>query len=512
MRIERLILSLAFATAGYFLGTSSEARAMPEAPSLLCEALPESADCMGRVPDCQLCHVSTFPPSWNDFGLAIQAALPRLSTFADELPEVLRGLEHADSDGDGASNLDELTKGTLPGSASSVPVAAVEETEAPRGSVPNPDYDVGHHDAAFAYRRVSVLYCGHSPSYEEMRAFDDETVSAEARRTLLHERLEVCLDSDYWQREALMRLADDRIRPIRNLGTDSQVVITIPLETLNGSPQLRSAMGDYNYDYRLWVHALTGNRDARDLLLAQYFVEESPDGTWTTTESVIPNVRDDVTASGQLLEKPYRAGMLSTMWFITRNTMFAQLPRTTAAAAYRAYLGADISKMQGLLPVAGEPDDIDNKGVANPRCAVCHSTLDPLAYAFASYNGFEFNQDPAVVADLFLTGNFREFSRFGIYNPDRPKAKMPSWSPAEQQPVLLGQKVDNLIQFAQVAADSDEFARNLAKIFFSHALTREPDAADLAELNTLWQNLPSDQFSANKLIHRLVDTLAFGAP
>jgi hypothetical protein len=489
---------------------SGTAYAKPEAPAVLCETFPDAAQCMGRVPDCLFCHVSTAPASWNAYGLAIQAALPRQASFAEELPDVLRGLSDSDSDADGASNLDELTKGTLPGDAASVPPSAAEPD--PGTALPNPEFAIGQHDVAFAYKRASVLYCGHSPSYEEMQPFRDALRSADEKRALLHERLEACLDSPYWQREGLMRLADDRIRPITNLGSDSKVVITIPLETLNGRPELASSMGDYNYDYRLWVHALTGNRDARDLLLAQYFVLENPDGTWTTTEDIIPNTRDDVTASGQLLEKPYRAGMLSTMWFITRNTMFAELPRTTAAAAYRAYLGADIAKMQGLLPVPGEPDDIDNKGVANERCAVCHSTLDPLAYAFASYNGFEFNDDPLVLADLFVAGSFRDFARFGIYNPERPATKMPGWSATEQQPYLLGQQVSGLREFAQVAAESDEFARNLATIFFSHALTREPDAEDLPELTMLWQSLPADAFSANKLIHRLVDTQAFGAP
>lgn len=489
------------------VGVSREALAKPEAPGIVCDALPEAALCMGRVPDCLLCHVSTAPVSWNPYGMAVQAGLPREASFAQELPEVLRAIADADADGDTVSNLEELTKGTLPGDMTSVPTQAGGQVS---GS--NPDYEIGKHDVAYAYKRVSVLYCGHSPSYEEMRPFRDAAVSVEAKQSLLHERLEACLESEYWRREGLMRLADDRIRPITNLGSDSQVVIAVPLETLNGRPQLHSSMGDYNYDYRLWVHALTGNRDARDLLLAQYYVQENPDGSWTTTEDIIPNTRDDVTASGQLLEKPYRAGMLSTMWFITRNTMFAELPRTTAAAAYRAYLGADIAKMQGLLPVAGEPDDIDNKGVANERCAVCHSTLDPLAYAFANYNGFEFNQDLAVVADLFVTGSFRDFGRFGMYNPDRPATKMPGWSPTEQQPYLFGQKVSGLRELAQVASESDEFARNLATIFFSHALTREPDAEDLPELNLLWRSLPSDVFSANKLIHRLVDTHAFGAP
>ena len=69
------------------------------------------------------------------------------------------------------------------------------------------------------------------------------------------------------------------------------------------------------------------------------------------------------------------------------NTMFTSIPRTTAAQAYRAFLGYDIAKLEGLWPVAGEPADYDNKGVGAPACAGCHATLDPLTYPFSRYEG-----------------------------------------------------------------------------------------------------------------------------
>jgi hypothetical protein len=308
-----------------------------------------------------------------------------------------------------------------------------------------------------------------------------------------------------------VRLADDRIRPIKNLGQDAEVFLTIPLPTLASEEvRLRSVMGDYRYDYRLWVHVLSGNRDARDLLLAQYYVEEAADGSWSLTENTIPNKDQQATAGGQMLEKEYRAGMITTMWFLTRNTMFSDLPRTTAAAAYRAYLGSDISKMQGLMPVAGEPDDVDNKGVKAPRCAACHSTLDPLSYAFAPYTGLEHNAIEALVSVLLL-GQLAG-QRFGVYDPARPAARMPNWSAADQQPVLLGKPVQNVREWAAVAVQSDQFARNLANIFYMHAFAREAEGAELAAFTALWQSVRTDGYSANRLIHRLIDSQTFGVP
>jgi hypothetical protein len=497
-------IALAACTLGS-LSWRTTARAKPEGPRSFCTVYADASKCMGGVPECGLCHESTFPASWNAYGLAIKGALAGQTAFEQALPQALAAVEALDSDMDGVPNRAEISAGTMPGDRASLPISREAGVDT---LAPNPDYAIGQYDVAFAYKRASVLYCGQSPSYEDMRPFRDAAKSVEQQKALMHERIEQCLQGEYWLKEGLVRLADDRIRPIRNLGQDSQVFLTIPIPSILGEVRLRSTMGDYRFDYRLWVYVLSGNRDARDLLLAQYHVEENPDGTWRLTEELIDKADAMATAGGQRLEKQYRAGMITTMWFLTRNTMFTDLPRTTAAAAYRAYLGADISKMQGLIPVADEPDDIDDKGVDAPRCAACHSTLDPLSYAFAPYTGFEF--DLFTVTDLFLFGEMNGL--FGIYSPERAVSRMPNWSPTNQQPVVLGKKVDNLRQWAEVAAQSDDFARNLANIFYSHAFVREAEGAELKEFTALWQSLRADGFSANRLIHRLVDSQAFGAP
>jgi hypothetical protein len=496
-------MALAACTLGLqFLENTALAR--PEGPRAFCTVYMDKPECMGSVPQCSLCHDSTFPATWNSYGLAIKGALGQ-GAFEQTLPAALTAIEGQDSDLDGVANGAELAAGTLPGSDLSRPM---EQDAGADQLPPNPEYAIGKYDLAYAYKRASVLYCGRSASYEDMRPFRDAAKRPEELKALLHERVEQCLGGEYWLKEGLMRLADDRIRPIRNLGQDAEVFITLPIESLFGEVRLRSTMGDYRFDYRLWTYVLSGNRDARDLLLAQYHVLENPDGSWSTTEELIPKTDEMATAGGQRLEKEYRAGMITTMWFLTRNTMFTDLPRTTAAAAYRSYLGNDISKMQGLIPVAGEPDDIDDKGVDAPRCAACHSTLDPLSYAFASYTGFEF--DLFTVTDIIIFGQMDGL--FGMYMPDRAVARMPRWSPAEQQPVLLGKKVDSLRGWAEVAVQSDEFARNLANIFFTHAFSRQAEGAALPEFTALWKGLVADNFSANRLIHRLIDTYAFGVP
>lgn len=474
-----------------FLGLVTTAEARPEAPGIFCTKYPNAADCLGRVVECRMCHDSTYPPAWNSFGTELITLLPSGVDFAQALPDALAAAEKQDPDGDGVSNLDEILGGTRPGDASSSWTAP-----APQTSPDNPSYAVDRYDLAFAFRRASILYCGKSPTYEELAPFQKPGADANALREQLHARVTECLNASYWRDEGLKRLADDRIRPAKSAGPDTKVLVY----------NYRLVIGDYNYDYRLWVYALTGERDARDLLLAQYYVVDDGKGGVTVQDATIPKPDDKAFAGGQVLEKEQRAGMITMQWFLVRNTMFSELPRTSAAAAYRAYLGMDIAKTQGLFPVANEPADVDKKGVGQPRCASCHSTLDPLAYAFAKYNGIAGPADP--FSALLGLADFP----FGGYDDGRPARLIPGWSDSAQQPVIFGKKVSTLREWAEVAASSDEFARNLAQLFYEHALSRGPNPGEMTEFTALWRGLPADKYSANRLIHRLIDTQAFGAP
>jgi hypothetical protein len=47
-------------------------------------------------------------------------------------------------------------------------------------------------------------------------------------------------------------------------------------------------------------------------------------------------------------------------------------------------------------------------------------------------------------------------------------------------------------------------------MMFTQALSREPMAHEKAEFDALWQGLPADNYSVNKMLHRFIDSLAFG--
>lgn len=495
------------------------ALARPTGPRVLCEALPESAFCAGDRPACTLCHSSPSPPvGWNALGGSLLARLGG-RPFNDGLASALDAIGDEDADGDGVSNSLELMQGTLPAD----PTSVWRAPEPPPGALDS-SRAFGLWDAEFALRRASVAFCGISPTYEQIQ----ELRGAPDRRALVHAALDECLESAAWRDEILPRLADRRIQP------------------LGGAGACVSYYANFEADYNLFAYVLRGDRDARDLLRAQYHVVRATDRSLVpfvpsgddprlpaparrgeslrvcfdrygrpTREAggVIPAL---AYVGGQPTQPHERAGMITTQWFLWFHTMGAYLPRQSAAQAYRAWLGWDISQYEGLFPIDGEPLDVDDKGVGAPGCATCHSTLDPLAYAFAHYWGGA--GDPAAYVERGLPPIFP-----GQYHHERPvqgrfaAAYADAWPAAT--PRIFGEALPadrasrpSLVEWAARASESDAFARNLAEMFFEHAVGRAPGPDDRAELEAAWRALASDGYSADRLLHRIVDTRAFGAP
>lgn len=462
---------------GVMLGSGlvvAPVQAKPNGPVRFCEAYPASPDCMGRFTTCSTCHTSTEPPMWNAYGAALLTELAG-EDFDAGISAAMARIEDADADADGETNLDEILVGTNPGNAESIwqPVPDVEGD--------NPWYALGSHDPRVAYRRVMTSYCGYSPRYEQRRGF--EALAPEDQRAALHEALATCLDGEYWRGVGLRELADRRIRPIFAVGAETRI-------DLFGK---RLVLADYDWDYRLWRYILSDDRDIRGLLTATYHVEEDGAGGLAPMEGPIAASGFYDGSGGQPLAPEHRAGMITTQWFLMSNTMLSALPRTTAAQAYRAYLGMELSLNEGIVPIAGEPLDIDEKGVAAAGCAQCHSTLDPLSYAFSYYRGLEFEDT-------------------GKYDPTRPAERIPNWDPEQQKSMLLGQPVSSVVEWGQVASESIYFRQAMVRMFFEHALGYALGPGEYDDLSAVVATVAEDGHSANRIIHRIVDTAAFGAP
>jgi hypothetical protein len=469
--------------------------AMPVAPAVLCDVYPASSACTGQLPACTVCH--TAPPVRNAFGMDVEAGLapgaPRPlapEVFSDALPGALMAVEHHDTDGDGFDNLDELLSNSAPADADSRPSDGEPPAcESPRTA----SYDVCDRDPAFTFARVMRDVCGRSPRLDELVALSRLADPWQH----IHATLDTCLASEHWRGRdgVLWNLANRKIRPTASIkaGRDAGA---IPL-------------ADYDDDYNLFVYTQTGDRDTRELLTARYMVRRRDGGAGGAATSYAPYTRtplEDLLVRGpfeaQLVIPSRRAGMITTRWFLITNTMFTAIPRTSAAQAYRAYLGMDISRLQGLMPVAAEPVDHDAKSVDRPECAVCHSTLDPLSYPFTRYDGL---------------GDIAQGALPGSYDRDRLERFVDELAPdVDQTPeagVIFGQRVEDLVAWAQVAAGSDAFARATALDYWELLLGEPPRASEQDAFEALWQAFRGEHaYRVERMLHQLIEMEAYSVP
>jgi len=448
------------------------AAALPVAPEVFCSRYPMSPACTGVRVACSYCHTS--PPARNVFGASVETMLapgaPRpLSEldYRNGLPAALTAVEMLDADGDGVTNLVEIQKGTLPGDKKSFP------NDIPCAGGANPAYDVCKYDPKYVFKKVLLDFCGAQPTWDELQQF----LLATDKAAVIDGALDNCLKSEFWRGKngQLWELAHKKIRPVGSLkrGEDS------------GS----FGIFDYYTDYAMFTYTQIDNRDAREVLTAQYFVRRDVNPTrYTQVQSF----------AGENCAQNRRAGLLTTNWNLGYNVMFTALPRNAASQAYRSFLGLDIAKQEGLYPITSEPRDYDGKGVTQDLCKQCHQTLDPLSYPWKNYNG--------------LTA-----SPFGTYVPNRLQQyfanEAPNITMTPEAGYILGQPVSDLIQWARVAADSDPFAINTVMDYWKLAMGRAPLPEENAQFVTLWKDFKGPMnYGVERMLHALVKTEAYGAP
>ena len=462
-----------------FLAASNVA-ARPIAPTILCETYATSPLCVA-APPCSTCHVSENPPSWNAFGLDLGALLDDDlddAGYAAALPGALEAVAGKDSDGDGFDNIDELNAGSLPGDAESKPGAA--------GCPPDPaslDYSICVYDPRLVFKRVHRDFCGKSPSYEAYKTF--VALPEAEQKAELHAALDACLDSEFWLGKdgVVWQMAHRKIRPVGALkgGEDAGF---LPL-------------ADYFNDYALFVYAQIDDHDARSVLLADFFVKRTDNPTrYEVTYDQNPSGCDGQCTEPMDVDR--RAGMITTRWMLLYNIMFTALPRALAAQAYRSYLGLDIARMEGLFPIEGEPKNYDGTGVDQEACATCHSTLDPLMYPFRNYNGLTGGKRAQ-----YVTERLEDF-----FEDD-----FPGIGATPESGFLFGQPVADLREWAEVAANSDEFAMATVRDYWMLFIGRAPTAEEADEFEALWKGLRSkNAWSVERVLADLIKTEAYGVP
>ncbi|MFT3711017.1 MAG: hypothetical protein QM817_25605 [Archangium sp.] len=453
--------------------------AKPPAPGVFCSTYPNAPACVGGLPACTYCH--TAAPQRNVFGAAIESWLapgaPRpLSDgdFASALPAALAAVESMDTDGDAVNNLTEIQRGTFPSDARSFP------NDIPCAGNNNPQFKVCQYDFRYVYKKMLLDFCGASPTYAQVQQFM-ALGTDELRRTFLDSELDRCLGTDFWRGKngILWRLAHPKIRPVGSLKAGNEDQGQIPL-------------ADYYDDYNMFTWAHTDDHDVRDVLTATFYVARSG-----TNPTVYTQVQ---TLPIQAVDATHRAGNITTAWTLVYFVMFTALPRNAASQMYRAYLGLDIAKQEGLYSVANEPRDYDVKGVQQQACAACHATLDPLSYPFRNFNG--------------LSGGQNQFAR---YVPNRIETFFNNQTPTINQipetGAIFGQPVTSVQQWAQVAANSDQFLVATTTDYWKLLMGHPPKPEENAEFVSIWKGLKmSHNYRVKGMLHDLIRTEAYGAP
>jgi hypothetical protein len=512
------------------LGNAANARS-------LCAAAPEAPGCGTGQAECATCH--TGAPSLNPYGSCLKDAIGRAGSVDAAIKAVMRN----DCDGDGASNFDEFVSGTAPGVADESQKSRPGDDRSCDARGAGSGYNLCGYDHDYAYKRVYQDFCGISPTFEAFQEFKELPLTDKEQR--IASTVDACMKSNFWRGKGgiLWDMAGVKVRPLSVIkaGDDGG---EIPL-------------ADYYDDYNLYIYHHVDDADVRGVLTANYYVtrRDGAETSYTPTENVPLTTKKAgvlaVTGSfynstQQFVPKDKRSGVLSTSWAQNGLTMFASIPRSTAAHFYRVYLGLDISKNQGLV----EPGsnfrlvDYDNKDVTRPACAACHRSLDALTYPFTKYNGLTFQilgRDinsaggfvggavggtvslPPFLASIVQGGSSAfggDLLLLGEYNENRMKilAKMnattePNLASTPSSGFILGRPVNTLPEWGRVAANSNEYARQIVHDYWRQLIGEEPNAETEDEFESLVENLKTKHnYRVRNLLLDLVTRDAYGAP
>lgn len=461
------------------------ASARPSAPATFCGVYADSPLCTQGQSECKTCHTAT-PPGLNLFGGQVKEAMGgdgkplTHEAFTSGLKTALKKIEGMDADGDGVSNLKEIQAGYSPGDASVKPSDTVTACE--------PGQSGCGYDYAHAYKKVSQDFCGQMISYDQLEKFK----ALDDKKGAIKDLLNQCLDSEFWlgKNGAVWRVAHPKIlaTTYAKAGDDGGLF----------------PVADYYLDYSLFTYAHTDNRDARLVLTAQYFVHFKKQDGKTSYYKLDKDPKTNYVGNSSIygiVPKEKRAGLLTSPWTLGLITMFSVIPRATAAQMYRAYLGKDIAKREGLYVVKNEPADYDNKNVRANGCIGCHQTLDAMAYPFSRYNGVSAQAGKLL---SYLPNRMKGFER-----TEGPRILL-----VPEAGVLLQKRVRNLLEWAQVAANSDEYAQSIVKDYWKLLIGGEPTFPKERKVyEKLWKDLKSvHKYGVERMLHALVQTEVYGAP
>jgi hypothetical protein len=77
---------------------------------------------------------------------------------------------------------------------------------------------------------------------------------------------------------------------------------------------------------------------------------------------------------------------------------------------------------------------------------------------------------------------------------------------------MFGADVADLRTWAEHAVTTDAFAKNVGDMLWRATFGRAPTPDERPDVEAVWRGLAADDFSANRALHRLIDTDSFRVP
>jgi hypothetical protein len=226
---------------------------------------------------------------------------------------------------------------------------------------------------------------------------------------------------------------------------------------------------------------------------------------------------------GNLMQTDKRVGLITSFWNLGFYLNYTGIARVLVAQAFLAYAGITLSEMEGLNPPAvadSKFKDYDGKGVSRPECAVCHTTVDALAYPFRNYNGL--TGTTQVLAGQNATGvsldslgdetNLTPLS-YSLPRMESLNQIYPGIRDTPETGYIFGQKVESLQDWAEVLVNSDQFAANTVRDYWRVLVGHNPRPEEAKEFQKLWRDFKDvHDFNVEKMLHDLIKTEAYGVP
>lgn len=234
---------------------------------------------------------------------------------------------------------------------------------------------------------------------------------------------------------------------------------------------------------RLIEHVVMNGRPYSEIVTADYtFANGVVAAIWGLPYSGDGQTWQRTSWQSAVEPRPAAGILSSSLWYFRFRSAGANYHRGRANSITRTllchdYLSADIAVDTSID--LSDPDVVANAVVANPSCAGCHQTLDPLGSLL-----FGFRNNPNV-------GAFDTFPVTAFYQPNRERL----WNTTTKRPPgYYGAAASRIDSLGKHISEDPRFARCAAQRFAAYFTQRDP-----AQLPVSWINKLTDSFVASGL-------------